>query len=198
LNDVQRQRLLRILPIVVVIGGLAGCGTSASLDTPSAPSSSSPSITADAPVKDKTASASYCQLLADGHWVTNDSAYSTTPCVPDPADASGDEQADALRAIPRCFTCQLSDWTRAEERAARRTGQSIASATATTGTYTTSAGSWSPGLRRSFVSQCSKNVGGTLCECLANHLARQVPSAQTGNLSGDDPRVQADVKTCES
>ena len=197
------QRHLRIPTIVLTIGALAGCGTSASLDSASVPSSSSPPVSeasggSNAP-PEKTASASYCQRLADGDWVTNDSAYSTTPCVPDPSYASGDEQADASRAIPRCFSCKLSDWKRAEKLAAQRSGQStVAPEMATTGSYTTDPGSWSFGVRQSFISECSQNVGGALCECLANHLARQIPAAQTGTLSGDDPRVQADIKSCQS
>lgn len=197
------RRLIDIPAIVFVVSALAGCGTAASPDTASILSSSSPptigTVVGSNPGPDKTESAKYCQLLSDGDWVTNDSAYSTTPCVPDPAYASGDEQADASRAIPRCFSCKLSDWNRAEKRAAQRSGQSwLATDTSTTGTDTTNLGSWTPGLRRSFVSACSENVSGALCQCLANHLARQVPAAQTGTLSAEDPRVQADVKTCQS
>lgn len=195
----HRQRLLRLSAIALTIGALAGCGTTAPIDSAGSPSPASAPATATSAPRDKTVSASYCQRLANGDWVTNDSAYSTTPCVPDPSHASGDESADASRSIPRCFTCKLSDWKRAERLAAERNGQSSAASEEANNTNgATNLGSWSSGLRQSFVGECAANVGRALCECLANHLARQIPASQTESLSGDDPRVQADVKTCQS
>lgn len=183
------KRLPGIAAIGLIMTVVAGCGgTAVVLSRASSPA---PVTT----VADKTVSARYCQeRVDDGDWVTNE-AESTTPCVPDPSYATGDEQADASIAIPRCFSCKLSDWDRAEQRAAkRRQSPPMASHAATTATGSTGVDGWSSSVRQNFLSVCS----GALCECLANHLQWQVPAAQAQTLSADDPRVQTAARDCQT
>lgn len=150
----------------------------------------------DAP--DPTMSVDYCQELDSGKWVTNNSASSSTPCVPDPTYATGDEQADASLAVPRCLTCKLSDWKRAERRAAEQTGLASPTSVATPATNPAGGNKWSRDVRSSFISDCTAYMTGSLCECLANHLGWEVPADQAEGLSGDDPRVQAAGRDCRS
>jgi hypothetical protein len=157
-------------------------------------SDSGSSIEGAAKTSDPTLSVGYCQLLDDGQWVTNDSASSTTPCVPDPSYATGDEQADASVAVPRCYTCKLSDWTRAETQAAVRAGH----ASATSTVAATGATGWSSDDHKGFMSECTAYLNGSLCECLANHLAWRIPPDQAQGLSGEDPRVQEAVRECRT
>jgi hypothetical protein len=190
----RRKRLPWITATVLLIIALvAGCGGTAlvtpKMVVPTTTTNSTPgesSATADT-----DASAGYCQLLSDGEWVTNDSAFSTTPCVPDPSYATGDEQVDGSVALPRCFTCTLSDWNRAEERAAARNGGQ----TQTAGTNTTA--ELPAAAYGSFVKVCAQNADGGLCGCVTRAVSRQVPSNQLGALAADDPRVQAALESCE-
>src|ERR1700746_3805214 len=119
----RRNRLPWIIATVLpIIALVAACGGTA-LVTPNVivPSKTATPVAGENnATSDMSASASYCQRLNDGEWVTNDSAFSTTPCVPDPSYATGDEQVDGSAALPRCLTCSLSDWERAEKRAATR------------------------------------------------------------------------------
>ncbi|MBV9804323.1 MAG: hypothetical protein JO130_14075 [Solirubrobacterales bacterium] len=131
--------------------------------------------------------------------MTNDSADSTTPCVPDPAYAVRYELAGEDIAVPRCSTCTLSDWESADRRALQQTGQ--ASPTSTVATAAPSApgvDKWSRGVRATFISNCAVYMTGSLCQCLANHLAWQVPADQVQGLSGEDLRVQVAAKECRS
>ena len=103
---------------------LTGCGTT---NTQSATVASAPTQPAAAAAAPSAVSAANCQFV-NGKWVTNDSAYSTTPCVPDPAFATGDVQSDESGVVPRCHHCKLSDWTRAEEQARQSAATSTAAA----------------------------------------------------------------------
>lgn len=181
--------------MVCTIGMVAGCGGAALVAGPAAvPSSLNPPPTS---TPDQTNSALYCQQRpGDGEWVTNQ-AGSATPCVPDPSYASGDREADASKAVPRCSSCTLSDWERAEQHAANRLRSSSAGFDViTTGTGATSAANWSSGVRGSFISACAEDMAGAVCDCLANHLDWQVPSAQAQALTGQDPRVKAAGQYC--
>lgn len=190
------KRLHKIAGILLTVGVVSGCGGAGLIDPGSDAGPSIPTATTTA---DPTGSAAYCQLLADGEWVTNDSANSTTPCVPEPSYATGDEQADSSVALPRCYACKLSDWDRAETLAAVRNGRATpASPVATTAAGATGHSTWSPDDRRNFISGCTGSLGGSLCECLANHLESQVPSDQEQGISGEDPRVQVAARNCRS
>jgi hypothetical protein len=178
--------LLKIAPIVLIIGTVAGCGGAAVVGSATVSPSLRPPITT---TSNPSASARYCQRLPNGQWVTNDSAYSTTPCVPDPAYATGDEQVDGSVAIPRCFACSLSDWDRAEKRAEAR----IASVD-TTAANTTTAGSLPEEIAGSFSQACDQNADE--CECVERQVAKQVSPNQMGALTADDPRVQAALQNC--
>lgn len=181
--------------IALSIGAVAGCGSAAPVGPAAVPASPSPTTS----TPDPTDSAAYCQWVGGSKWVTNDSAYSTTPCVPDPSEATGDEDADASMAIPRCFSCRLSDWQRAEQRAALRLGlPSPGSGVATAASATASPDNWSPRARSSFISGCAENMVGVECGCLAAQLERQVPADQAQSLAGDDPRVHAATQACRS
>jgi hypothetical protein len=192
-DDVGWKRLRWLAAISLTIGVVSGCGEAGLTDSVSDAGSS---VAGAIEAPDPTVSADYCQLLGDGRWVTNDSATSTTPCVPDPSHATGDEQDDASIAVPRCYTCKLADWQRAEKQAAVRTGH--APATSTAANAAAGAGRWSTGVHKSFVSDCSAYMDGSECECLAKHLQWQVPTDQAEGLSGDDPRVQAAGRDCKS
>jgi hypothetical protein len=126
--------------------------------------------------------------------MTNDSAYSTTPCVPDPSYATGDEKADGAVAIPRCFTCTLAEWERAEERAERRVGGT--SGGATTVHESMSVDGWTAGQQDAFLTVCAEDGLGA-CECLAGQLAPRIPGYEAGDLSANDPRIQAAVQICQ-
>jgi hypothetical protein len=195
-DDVGWKRLWRLAATSLSIGMVSGCGAAA-LTEPGPDTGSA--IPAATKTPDPTGSVRYCQLLDNGEWVTNDRANSTNPCVPDPSYATGDEQADASVAVPRCYTCKLSDWKHAERRAAERIGQTSAAPTAATaGTNTADVSRWSTDVHRSFVSDCTAYLDGSLCECLANHLAWRVPPEEAQSLSGGDPRVQVAVRDCRS
>lgn len=190
----RRKRLPWITAtVLLIIAVVAGCGGSA-LVTPKM-NIPTRTTTATAGESDATSdtddSASYCQRLNDGEWVTNDSAFSTAPCVPDPEDATGDEQADGTAALPRCFTCTLSDWERAEKRAAIRNGS---------GTETTAADnvspSGSPVAGGGYFEMCAQNVDDGLCSCVASRIEKEVPQYQLAALTADDPRVQDAIESC--
>jgi hypothetical protein len=151
-------------------------------------------------------SARYCERLADGRWVTNN--HANAPCVPNPADATGNAAADGSVPLPRCGSCKASDWNRAERRAAARGAATGRAAAAARKAATTSAGvaaatphgtRWPAALRASFVNACTVTSGGRahVCGCIADHLARIVPAEQLPNLSVDDPRVYGAVAGCQ-
>lgn len=186
-------RLRRLAAISLTVGVVSGCGEAAVIGSVSDTGSSSPAAPKQS---DPTLSVAYCQLRDNGEWVTNDRANSTSPCVPDPSHATGDEPADASVAIPRCYTCKLSDWKRAERRAAVQSGEAAAaSMVATTATDTNH---WSRDARSRFLSDCGASLDGSLCECLANHLERGVRPDQAEGLSAEDPRVKLAARYCRS
>lgn len=153
---------------------IAGCGTGTPAPSSIVATASNPIATRTAPItREKYESAHYCQQLLSGVWVTN-SLHSTTPCAPDPSYASGDEEADRSRVIPRCFTCKLSDWKRAEQNKARQ-------ASAPSG-YTSSSGTphqseWSPARRGEVIATCTSSWGGnqTLCDCVSTMWRSRFP-----------------------
>jgi hypothetical protein len=118
-----------VIFVMLVTGGFSGGAGRSSSSTgagSSAPSGSAgasgvvptgPGLYVGLPV----GSSSDCQFVS-GKWVTNSSATSHTPCVPDPAFASGDIKSDEADGglTPRCFKCKMSDWYRAEKAASSR------------------------------------------------------------------------------
>jgi hypothetical protein len=189
-----RRRGIAVTVLIVLV--VCGCSGAAVVQ----PESSSPTTTASAGGKatlPSTASSRYCQRLDSGEWVTNVSAYSRTPCAPDPSYATGDEQADDAVAIPRCLTCTVADWERAEERLVRRAGgTSEMPDGATSAGGTASMAGWTAQETNTLMSMCEEDELGT-CECLAVQLAPRVPGYQAGNLSADDPRVRAAIQICQ-
>jgi hypothetical protein len=174
---------------------IAGCGAT------QAPSSivataSKPIVTTTAPTTpDNYESARYCQQLLSGAWVTN-SLHSTTPCVPDPSYASGDEEADRSHVIPRCFTCELSDWKRAEQKKAR---QAPAPPDYTPNAVTAPHSEWSPVRRGQVIATCTSSWGAkrTLCDCVVNHVAQQIPASEASSLSPNDARLEDAAGECD-
>jgi hypothetical protein len=149
----------------------------------------------NASVADPTDSARYCQYDQNGTWVTNDRVLSTTPCVPDPAYASGNQVEDDSQVIPRCFTCKLSDWTRAE------TKKTLPSAPSDDDSIKNVANpsEWPPGLRDQVVDTCTSSWSGSpaLCDCVVNQVAQQIPASEASGLSPNDIRLQAAVSVCD-
>jgi hypothetical protein len=152
-------------------------------------------------------SASYCRRLADGRWVTNNLAKAA--CVPNPADATGNAAADGAVPLPRCGSCNLSDWNRAERRAAARGAATRRAADAAAKAAKTPAGVaaaiphgalWPAAWRASFVNACTVTSGGRAqaCGCIADHLARIIPIDRLANLSADDRRVYRAVADCQA
>ena len=191
------KRLLRIATIAVTIGTVAGCGGAAVVGPETVPVSWSPPTTT---TPDPTTSARYCQRLDDGRWVTNDSAYSTTPCVPDPSNATGDEQADGSQAIPRCFTCKLSEWDRAEWRKARQAPPGPSDGT--TSADTAYPNGWSPQAQAQVFASCTSGWGDNRaqCCCVVDSVVQvqQIPADDAPSLSSYDPEIQAAASDCDS
>jgi hypothetical protein len=175
---------------------IAGCGTGRQAPSSVVATASNPIATTTAPTtRDKYESARYCQQLESGAWVTN-RLHSTTPCVPDPSHATGDEEVDRSHVIPRCFTCKLSDWTRAEQNKAR---QASAPSGYASSSVTASQSEWSGARRAGVIATCTSSWGGTqtLCDCVVNHVAQQIPAPQASSLSPDDARLEAAVGDCD-
>jgi hypothetical protein len=183
------KRLLRIAAIGLGIGAITGCGGAAFVGSSTLAISSMPPTTTTA---NPTASVRYCQRLPDGRWVTNDSAFSTTPCVPDPSYATGDEEADGSGVIPRCFGCSPSDWDRAETRAEQRSAGVDGAAAAST-----SPSDLPTAADGTVAHACAQDAEDGLCGCVTGQLAQQVPSDQMGALPADDPRVRAALQSCQ-
>ena len=170
---------------------IAGCGTGTQAPSSIVATASNPIATT---TREEYESAHYCQQLLTGAWVTN-GVHSTTPCVPDPPYASGDEEADRSHVIPRCFTCKLSDWKRAEQNKARQ---------ASAPGYTSSSGTahqseWSPARRGEVIATCTSSWGGnqSLCDCVVHHVAQQIPAPEASSLSPDDARLEAAAGECD-
>src|SRR5689334_5568491 len=93
-----------MIALGVAVAAIAGCGGGARIVTVTQanPSARTPPATTStsATTPDDHASNRYCQRLDNGRWVTNDGPYSTTPCVPAPSNATGDEQRDGSLALP--------------------------------------------------------------------------------------------------
>jgi hypothetical protein len=197
------MRARGVAAIALVIPAIAGCGGGTAVTIGTAPTSSRPTTTVNssgpgAP-SSRSASSRYCQRLDDGRWVTNDRAFSTTPCVPDPSYASGDERADGALALPRCFTCKLSDWERAERRAKKKGGEPTGTSnTDTTAPQTLSLAAWPATVRQSFIDTCAESGDDALCECAESKLANQIPADQASSLSADDPRIRSAFRNCRS
>lgn len=194
----RKTRLSGLTAAILIITVVAGCGGTALVRAALiAPTTTTPAVATESNVTaDKYASAAYCQRLEDGQWVTNDSAFSTTPCVPDPSYATGNEQADGYLAVRRCITCSLSDWDRAEERAERRNGgQPQPTGTDTAGADSTSS-SGLPVAGGSYFEMCAQNVDDGLCACVASRIEKQVPQYELAALTADDPRVQDAIQSC--
>jgi hypothetical protein len=174
---------------------IAGCGIETQTPSSVVANASKPVATTPAPTApDKYEPTRYCQQLMSGAWVTN-SLYSTTPCVPDPSYATGDEAVDRSHMIPRCFTCKLSDWTAAEERKAQQASTSPGYAASAA---TAHQSDWSPERRVQVIDTCTSSWGGdeTLCDCMINHVAYQVPATMASSLSPDDARLEAALDEC--
>lgn len=193
----RRKRLRGITAILLIITAVAGCGGTALVGTTLIPPTTTAIAGESSATSDNYASARYCQRLDDGEWVTNDSAFSTTPCVPDPSYATGNEQADGSVAVPRCLTCSLSDWESAEERAEIRNGhQAQTPGTGTTAAESTGSSGLPAAAAGSFLEACAQNTDGGFCGCVTSHIAQQVPRYQLSGLAADDPRVQAALESC--
>jgi hypothetical protein len=180
----------------VAIVMIAGCGAGTHGPGSIAATASKSSTTTTAPsMQEKYESARNCQQLLSGAWVTN-SLHSTTPCVPDPSYATGDEDADRSHVIPRCFTCKLSDWKRAEQKKAQ---QASAPPGYTASAITAHHSDWSPQRRGQVIATCTSSWGAnkTLCNCVVNHVAQQIPAPEASSLSPDDARLEAAAGECD-
>jgi hypothetical protein len=168
-------------------GVIAGCGGGAAVVV-TGPAHSRPAAVHRSAPPAPVYSDRYCQHLDDGRWVTNDSASSTTACVPDPSDATGVERVDESVAIPRCRHCTMSEWTRAE-RQARSTGQEAGTATLPDRTSL---------VRSQLASRCTGHSGATArqCDCVADELASAMPVDGAENPPADDARTQAALQRC--
>lgn len=178
---------------------IAGCGGGTQARSSIVATASKPIATT---TRDKYDSAKYCQELESGGWVTN-SARSTTPCVPDPSYATGDEGVDRSHIIPRCFTCKLSAWTRAEQNRApeqNRARQASAPPGYNVSAVTGHHSDWSPQRRGQVIATCTSSWGGdqTLCDCVVNHMAYQIPAAAASSLSPDNARLDAAAVACDA
>lgn len=152
-------------------------------------------------------SAAYCKRLPGGRWVTNNPAE--TPCVPSPADATGNAEADTLVPLPRCASCKLSDWNRAELRAEARAAAakpaaaaekaSLTAATRATAPGKGGASRWPAYVRTSFVNACTVTSGGQAqaCGCIADRLARSIPVSQLPHVELADRRLYRAIAACE-
>jgi hypothetical protein len=152
-------------------------------------------------------SADYCKRLPGGRWVTNNSAEA--PCVPNPADATGNANADGSVPLPRCASCKLSEWNQAELRAEARAAAakqaaateqaSVAAATRATASGKGSGSRWPADARTSFVNACTLTSGGRAqaCGCIADHLSRTVSIEQLPHMELVDRRLYSAIAACE-
>ena len=180
---------------VFAINMIAGCGAGTQAPSSVVARAAKPIATTPArTTPDKYESTRYCQQLMSGAWVTN-SLHSTTPCVPDPSYATGDGAVDRSHVIPRCITCKLSDWTAAEQKKAQ---QATAPPPNTPSAATAHHSDWSPERRGQVIDTCTSSWGGdeTLCDCVVNHVAYQIPATAASSLSPDDARLEAAAGEC--
>lgn len=170
---------------------LAGCGGAVRLQASSPTTLPAPTTS---PVK--VISSHYCRRQSTGIWVTDDTVQSTTRCVPDPSYATGDDAIDGSAPVPRCLTCSLADWKRAEKRAAE--------VLASPGTGTTTAeaakpSQWPASVTDEYVYSCETTGGQEAsCQCIAGQLEQQVAPGNVAGLSAYDPRVEAAERSCPS
>jgi hypothetical protein len=115
--------------------------------------------------------------------------------VPNPAYATGNQVEDDSQVIPRCFTCKLSEWTRAEQKKALRLAPPDDSSTA----RAADPSEWSPELRDQVAYTCTSSWRGSpaLCDCVVNEAAQQVPASEAASLSPSDTRLQAAASACD-
>lgn len=200
LNAMRGRRFLWIAAGALAILLIGGYGAGTLVPNPTVASGSNGIATTatfeSTTMVDEFYSARYCQRVQSGAWVTNDSAYSTTPCVPDPSYATGDQVADGSQAIPRCFTCKLSDWEHAEKRKARH---AQGPSDGTTNADITDPDGWSPPARDQVLGVCTSGLSGsrTLCDCVANLVVQQIPAYEASWLSSDSPTLQAAAHECD-
>jgi hypothetical protein len=182
---------------IILIAG-CGAGTRVASTTVATVSNwiTTTSPSQSATTADKYDSAHYCQQLQSGVWVTNDTADSTTPCVPDPRYATGDEEADASQAIPRCYTCTLSEWKRAEQRKARQAPEPSGG---TPDAHAIDRDGWSSLDHEHVVETCASSWRESegLCDCIANKVAQAMPAYEAAEVGAHDPRVQAAAEDCD-
>lgn len=180
--------------LTVVAIAACGAGTLTHRASIAPASRSATTITSDRSPTTKYESRRYCQLLANGKWVTNNTAYSATPCVPDPSYATGDEALDGSRVIPRCVSCKLSDWKRAEARMATSApgGDNITIPDAG------DPSEWSVSARTKIIGACTTRWGDnpSVCRCVVNRVAQQIPAYEAGDLSPEDTGVRAAAIAC--
>jgi hypothetical protein len=80
----------------------------------------------------------------------------------------------------------------------RVTGALHACGASTAGRSGSSTGAWPPQVRANFVNACTATSGGkaTLCGCVADKLAAEIPASQVDSLAADDPRVRQALQAC--
>jgi hypothetical protein len=155
-------------------------------------------------------SADYCEQLPGGKWVTNNQAQA--PCVPNPADATGNEKADGSVPLPRCVSCTLAEWNRAELRAEARAAAAqqagavskitpalgVGSAALTAASGRGGASRWPQVARTSFVNACTLTSGGRaqVCGCIADHLSQVVSIEQLPHMELVDRRLYSAIAAC--
>ena len=175
---------------------IAGCGAGTQAPSSVVATASKPIAKATAPTaREKYESTRYCQQLESGAWVTN-SLDSTIPCVPNPSYATGDDEADRSHVIPRCFTCKLSDWNATEQRKAR---QASVPPDDTSSAVAARNSDWSPMRRGQVIATCTTSWGGkqSLCDCVVNHMADQIPASEASSLSLNDARLETAAVECD-
>ena len=59
---------------------------------------------------------------------------------------------------------------------------------------------WSPQRRGQMIDTCTSSWGGdqTLCDCMVNHMAYQIPATEAGSLSPDDARLDVAAVECDA
>jgi hypothetical protein len=171
---------------VALAAVVAGCGSTSPVTTDG--TSPQPVASQGAAQAASVYSASYCQPLGGGRWVTNDSPHSTTPCVPDLTYAESDHDGDDAAAVPRCFTCTMSQFKQAERRHLPAPGRSVTS-TSPDSTYLA---------RSQLATRCAAQGAASAhqCACIAAHLATVTSMDEIQSLPADDPRLQAALDSC--
>jgi hypothetical protein len=102
--------------------------------------------------------------------------------------------ADDSVPVPRCSTCKLSDWERAEKDEAVPPTPPDDDSTA----GAANSSDWSPGLRSQVVHTCTSSWRGSLalCGCVVSYVAQQIPGSEAQSLSPDDKGLLAAASAC--